>query len=104
MAWVLTSALDGQLKDGTSQSFFSTHYTAWLSHLVDTYHLGHDVNADGKVSVDLNQNDPNGTPIVEGLTQAELSALFGAREDFTWTQGKATQTRYYSDNFTVTRL
>lgn len=92
---------NGELKDGTSQSFFSSQYTAWLSHLVEKYDIGSDTDGDGKISIGLNQNDPNGTPIIEGLTQEGLSDIFADRESFAWTQGKATQTRYYSDSFSL---
>jgi Ca2+-binding RTX toxin-like protein len=101
---------DGEVKDVTThQSDFSTTYTAWLNYLVDKYDLGADLDDDGHIGVELNQNDPEGTPLIEGMTQDELDALFGDRDAVAVltdspNDGDATHTRYYSDSFAVESL
>ena len=84
-----------------TQNEFSVKYTAWLNYLVAEYGLGNDADGDGTVEIGLNQNDPNGTPWIEGMTAEELDALFSSAESFTVKTGKTTQTRYYSDEFTI---
>lgn len=91
---------NGEVADGTTQAFFSVQYTAWLNELVSTYGLGEDKDGDGKVSVGLNQNDPNGTPYIEGMSEEDLASMFGDRENVMLKTGKTTQERYYSDSFT----
>jgi Ca2+-binding RTX toxin-like protein len=84
-----------------TQGQFSSAYTQWLSHLVATYNLGTDVNADGVIGVDINQNDPFGTPLIEGMTQQQLNAMFGDRVSVDVTTGATMHTRYFSDSFSV---
>jgi hypothetical protein len=85
----------------TTQSEFSREYGAWLNYLVNTFAVGHDINGDGHVDVGLNQNDAVGTPVVEGLTNAEMDAMFGTRTSLDVVTGNNTHTRYYSDTFVV---
>ena len=85
----------------TTQSEFAREYSAWLGDLVHTFAIGSDINNDGHVDVGLNQNDPGGAPVVEGLTGAQLDAMFGARTAIDVVTGNHTTTRYYSDSFTV---
>lgn len=88
------------LQDGLiTQSQFSTSYTAWLSGLISELGLGSDTDGDGFVSFGLNQNDASetATPYIEGMTAAELDALFGVRQDIDVKTGKTMQERYFSD-------
>jgi Ca2+-binding RTX toxin-like protein len=85
----------------TTQSEFAREYGAWLKYLVNTFAIGHDANGDGLVDVGLNQNDSVGAPVVEGLTNTEVDAMFGARIALDVVTGNNTHTRYYSDTFTV---
>lgn len=92
----------GEIKDSAlTQNDFAVQYTAWLSHLVEAYGIGADLDGDGQIKVELNQNDPNGTPLIEGVSAEDLASWFGDRDSFTAKTGKATQTRYYSDEFTM---
>ena|SRR2546426_1487251 len=86
---------------GWTQDFFASKYTAFLQHLVDTYHIGADVNGDGKVKVDINQNSAAGTPKIEGLSAQELSSMFGDRESVSVKTGKTVHERWYSDSFKI---
>ena len=95
-----TAVSNGELADGTTQSFFSTKYTEWLQHLVRDFGVGVDTNGDGKINVGLNQNDPTGTPQIEGLSSEELADIFSDRENVLIKTGKTTHERYYSDSFT----
>lgn len=103
---IADGASDGSEKEGVRQSFFSSQYTAWLQHLVNDYGLGADLNGDGIVAIDINQNDPTGTPIIEGVTAAEEAEIFSSREDFKWyasvnVKSKTKyveQQRWYSDD------
>jgi hypothetical protein len=95
-----TAVSSGELADGTTQAFFSTKYTEWLQHLVKDFGLGVDTNGDGQIKVGLNQNDPTGTPQIEGLSSEELADLFSDRESVLIKTGKTTHERYYSDGFT----
>jgi hypothetical protein len=97
--WLAEQGLD-PLADGASQSFFSKNYTAWLTSLVAENELGTDVDGDGLVSVDLNQNDATGTPQIEGMTDEELAALFGDRQSLDVQTGRTTHERWFSDTFT----
>lgn len=97
--WLADQGLD-PLADGATQSFFAKHYTAWLTSLVVEHELGADVDGDGKVSVDLNQNDAEGTPMIEGMTEADVAALFGDRQSLEVTTGKTSHERWFSDTFT----
>lgn len=99
--WLAEKGL-AALADGvTSQSFFAKNYTKWLSSLVKDNDLGTDLNGDGKIKVDINQNDPDGTPIIEGMTQDELTAMFGERLSLDVKTGRKTHERFYSDSATV---
>ena len=95
------SAVDanGEVKDGTTQDFFATKYTAWLNHLVTDLHLGKDVDGDGVVSVGLQQNAETGTPKIEGISDADLATMFSSRESVMLKTGKVQHERWYSDNF-----
>jgi len=92
---------DGELADGTTQSFFATKYTEWLESLVKEFELGIDLDGDGRVKVELNQNDPDGTPLIEGLTAEELAEMFGDRDNVLIKTGKTTQERWYSDTWST---
>ena len=98
-AWLADQELD-PLADGATQSYLARHYTAWLESLVAQYELGADVDGDGMVSVDLNQNDAEGTPMIEGMTADELAVLFGDRQSVEVQTGKTTHERWFSDSFT----
>ena len=63
--------------------------------------MGAEVYADGQVAVGLNQNDAIGTPVVEGLSGAQLDAMFGTRTALNVVTGNNIHTRYYSDAFTI---
>ena len=96
--WLADQGLDPL--DGASQSYFAKNYTAWLTSLVADNELGTDVNGDGVVSVDINQNDAGGTPVIEGMTTEELAALFGDRQSVDVKTGNTTHERWFSDSFT----
>lgn len=97
--WALTEKCV-VVDDGLSQSQFSRTYKAWLNYVVDTLDLGTDLNGDGKISVNINQNDPNGTPQIEGVSQESLDAIFGDRTSIDVQTGQTTHERYYSDTAT----
>ncbi len=99
--WLSQSGLQAA---SLTQSQFSTQYGAWLNHLVASYAdegLGADTNGDGVISVGLNQNSATGLPTIEGLTAAQVDAFFSDTQSVTVKTGKTSQTRYYSDDFTV---
>lgn len=87
-----------------SQSTLATTYTAWLNYLVfggdDGWKgLAEHFGWEGEVTIGLNQNDLDGSQphiLVDGVQQ-DLDAIFGDVESFSWTKGKATQTRSYWD-------
>lgn len=87
-----------------SQSTLSTTYTAWLNYLVfggdDGWKgLAEHFGWEGEVTIGLNQNDLDGSQphiLVDGVQQ-DLDAIFGDVETFSWSKGKATQTRSYWD-------
>lgn len=86
------------LEDGvTTQGEFSSNYSNWLSWLVGEYGLGADVDGDGVVAIDINQNDEEGTPVIEGMAQQDLDALFGERASLDVKTGRNTQERWYTD-------
>ncbi len=87
--------------DGATQSFFSTHYEAWLEYLVAHFGIGSDTNLDGVVQVDLQQNAATGTPLIEGVSAADLAAMFGDRTQLDVITGSTEQTRFYSDSFSL---
>jgi len=99
--WLAEKGL-APLADGTtSQSFLAKNYTKWLSSLVKENDLGTDVDGNGKIKVNINQNDPDGTPIIEGMTEDELTAMFGDRLSLDVKTGKTTHERWYSDSITL---
>lgn len=87
-----------------SQNVFSTTYSAWLNYLVfggeDGWQgLVEHFGWEGEVTIGLNQNDLGGSQphiLVDGVQQ-DLDAIFGDVETFSWTKGKATQTRSFWD-------
>ena len=116
-AWLqgqgLGSSLDGtgELKDGTSQAFFSSQYAAWLNDLLDYYaeaiRTAYGLAPDYQFAFAFNPNDPTGLPTISGLTAAQVDQLFGDTSDFSWTSGKVnlvTHTRYYSNSFDFSAL
>ncbi len=116
-AWLqghgLGSSLDGtgELKDGTSQAFFSSQYAAWLNDLINHYadaiRTTYGLAPDYQFTFALSQNDPAGLPAISGLTAAQVDQLFGDTSDFSWTSGGkilVTHTRYYSNSFDFSQL
>lgn len=106
--WLVANGLgsqvsDGEVADGTTQNVFATQYTAWLNHLVSEYGLGEDLDGDGIVNIGLNQNDADAdaTPWIEGISQADLDAMFSDRDNVMLKTGKVSQERYYSDDFSL---
>lgn len=106
--WLIANGLGnqvsgGEVADGTTQNVFSTQYTAWLNHLVSEYGLGEDLDGDGIVNIGLNQNDADAdaTPWIEGISQADLDAMFSDRDNVMLKTGKVSQERYYSDDFSL---
>src|SRR5262245_23409744 len=98
---------DGELKDGTSQTFFSSQYTAWLNdligHYADAIRSRYGLAPDTQLYVTISQNDPSGVPTISGLTQAQAHELFGDTSDFSWTSGSVNHLifheRYYANGF-----
>jgi Ca2+-binding RTX toxin-like protein len=86
------------ISSSTTQSYFSTKYTEWLVWLVETYELGEDLDGGG-IKVELNQNSETGVPYIEGMTTAQLEALFGGRQSADLVTGSTTKERWYSDTF-----
>ncbi|MBI5276699.1 MAG: hypothetical protein HY854_09590 [Burkholderiales bacterium] len=99
--WLETNGMDPMVDGETTQSGFASAYSQWLEELVETFALGHDADLDGEVEVGLNQNDETGTPTIEGLTEAELDAMFGDRLSLDVVTGNHTTTRFYTDSFTI---
>ena len=89
---------------GMSQSFFAENYGEWLREVVVADLLAQgldlDVNGDGKVGIRLNQNDPDGTPRIEGLTDEQLASIFGDRDEVTLRHGHHEHDRWYSNSYT----
>jgi len=89
---------------GMSQSFFAKNYGEWLREVVVADLLAQgldlDVNGDGKVGIRLNQNDPDGTPRIEGLTDDQLASIFGDRDEVTLRHGHHEHDRWYSNSYT----
>lgn len=114
-------AAQGLSLDGARQGFFSSKYTEYLQYLVEKYDLGEDLNGDGKVKIKINQNDPDGVPSIEGLSEEEAAEMFGDPTGITFTTGhhhhhghdhghghkhghskhQHTQERWFSDSFTM---
>lgn len=91
--------------EGTlTQSEFSTTYSAWLNYLVfgdgqDWQGLVDHFGWEGEVKIGLNQNgagDSQPHISLDGVAM-DLDDLFGDAESFSWTKGKATQTRTFWD-------
>ncbi len=99
--WLTGLGYGALLTDGITQSQFSTAYTAWMNYLVSTFHLGTDTDGDGTVEVDIHQGSEGATPWIEGVSQAELDAMFGARTGIDVKTGRTMHERFYSDSFTV---
>jgi Ca2+-binding RTX toxin-like protein len=100
---------DHQLQQwGLSQSFFSKNYSEWLREVVvpdleaqlQAQGLTLDTNGDGRIDVSLNQKDPDGTPRIEGLSDGELSAIFGDRDEVALRHGHHGHDRWYSNSYT----
>jgi len=89
---------------GLSQSFFSKNYSEWLREVVVAdlvaQGLDLDANGDGRIGVGLNQNDPDGTPRIEGLTDEQLSAIFSDRDEVTLRHGHHGHDKWYSNTYT----
>ena len=94
-------AAQGLPASGWTQDFFAQKYSAFLQHLVETYDIGADVNGDGKISVDINQNAAGGTPRIEGLSAQELSSMFADRDSAMVKTGKTFHERWFSDTFQI---
>jgi Ca2+-binding RTX toxin-like protein len=99
--WLADNGLDPLEDGGTTQGEFSSSYTAWLNYLVASFGLGADLDGDGMVEVDLNQNSETGTPLIEGMSQEDLDLLFGERASLDVVTGKKTHERWFSDSFTI---
>ena len=88
--------------DQLTQSQFSTQYVAWVKSMVAaTPGVGADVNGDGVIAVDLNQNDPTGLPIIEGMTAAQVGSYFNDSSSIVVKSGKTTQERFLAKQFTT---
>ena len=94
--------------DSLTQDEFSTTYSAWLNYLVfggedtggNTWEgLVSYLDWEGDVTIGLNQNDYYGSQphVSVNGTAMDLDAIFGNAEHFTWTKGKASQTRTFWD-------
>ncbi|PYR17144.1 MAG: hypothetical protein DMF98_27385 [Acidobacteria bacterium] len=94
-------ASKGLSTSGWTQDFFVNKYAAYLQHLVDDFHIGRDVNGDGKVSVNNKQNDSSGTPSIEGLSAQDAATMFGDRTSVMVKTGKTSHERWYNDSFTI---
>ncbi|WP_186766728.1 hypothetical protein [Puniceibacterium confluentis] len=98
---------EGELANGTSQGFFSSQYSAWLGHVIEAYaadirtYFG--LAANHQISLaSINQNDPSGLPIINGLTASQVDFLFNDTSNFTWQSGikkPVTHERFYSNEF-----
>jgi len=98
---------DGPSADtGLTQSFFAKNYTEWLRDVVVADLLAQglvqDVNGNGKIDIGLNQNDPLGTPSIEGLSAEQLAGMFSDRDGVVLKTGEHGQERFYSNDYTST--
>lgn len=114
--WLTDQGL-ASVDDGTSQNYFSKYYTQWLdSEVVGNEEvasfLSQQLEGDmllafesGAFKVVMNQNSTDGAPYLDfgdELGLFSLDSIFtGDKDDFTWTQGKAEQTRYFYDSFAL---
>lgn len=81
-----------------NQNEFVQNYKEWLGYIADELRENHGFDTileNAKVS--FKQNDPNGTPQIEGLTQTQLGEIFGDATAISVKTGKTSQGRYYSD-------
>ena len=89
---------------GLSQSFFAKNYAEWIREVVVADLLAQgldlDVNGDGEIGVRLNAKDPDGTPWIEGLSDDELSAIFGDRDEVTLRHHHHGHDKWYSNSYT----
>jgi hypothetical protein len=98
---------DGQLKDGTSQSFFSSQYSAWLNDLIafyaDAIRSKYGLPPDTRLLVSFDASKPSGLPVISGLTQGQVDELFDGTNDFSWASSNSARPivheRYYSNSF-----
>jgi len=112
----LSAEHDGLSLAGAHQNVFSQYYTEWLT----TEVVGSDdvkswiaVKLDGDMlaafqgdsfTVVMNQNSTGGAPYLDfgSLGTFSLGELFtGDKDSFSWTQGRAEQTRYFFDTFSL---
>ncbi len=84
---------------GLAEKFFEKNYKDWLRELVDTHNLGNDLNGDGKIKIDINEDSPNGTPRIEGLTNDQLAEMFGDRDSVILNDDGETEKAWYSNSF-----
>jgi Ca2+-binding RTX toxin-like protein len=99
--WLVANGIPVPPPGSLTQAQFSSAYTLWLEHLVERFHLGVDLDGDGEISVDINQHDPLGTPLIEGLGQHQLQAMFVNRIGVDVNTGSGMQTGYFSNSFGV---
>lgn len=101
--WVasLGTAANPPLVNGISATDFAREYAGWLGLMVNTFAIGHDVNGDGHVDVGVSNDLGVSTPTIEGLTSAEVDAMFATRSSVQVATATGLQTRYYADSFAV---
>jgi hypothetical protein len=97
-AWLQSADGGGGLglEDLVTQADLATNYTHWLEYLVRDF-LSEKFGIAADAKVELNQNDPLGTPQIEGMSQADLDAIFGDTNAIDVKTGKVVKTRYWSD-------
>jgi Ca2+-binding RTX toxin-like protein len=71
--WLAGQGLE--IKDLNTVTLFKTQYQSWLGQMVNQYHLGNDIDGNGSITVSL-PADSSGLPGIEGLTAAQVDALF----------------------------
>jgi hypothetical protein len=80
------------------QNEFVQNYEEWLGYVADELRENHGFDSiPENAKVSFKQNDPNGTPQIEGLTQTQLGEIFGDATAISVKTGKTSQARYYSD-------
>jgi len=107
--WLADQGL-AEIDDGSTQSYFSVHYTAWLTEVFNTTEVrewlleNHGIALDAAITVKLNQNDSNleASPYIEvaGQIYDVFQDFFDNRTDVDLKTGKVLQERWYSDLFT----